>query len=58
VACYGQLGWHNKAFAQDAEFRAKHLGHSLLQYAAIEPYENAVDLDHVLDGLRKAGVSA
>jgi hypothetical protein len=30
----------------------------LLQVAAIEPYENAADLDHLLDGLRKAGVSA
>ena len=58
VACYGQLGWHDEALAPDAEFQAKHPGHSLQQCAEIEPYDSIADRDHLLDGLRRAGVWA
>jgi hypothetical protein len=30
---------------------------SLLQYAAHEPFKHATDLNHLLDDLRKVGVS-
>jgi len=57
LACYGQLGRLAEAQAQDAKFRARRPHLSLLQVAAVEPYESPADLDHLLDGLRKAGVS-
>jgi tetratricopeptide (TPR) repeat protein len=57
LACYGQLGRSAEARACDAKFREQRPQLSLLQVAAIEPYENAADLDHLLSGLRKAGVS-
>ncbi len=39
------------------KFREQRPNRTLFQVAANEPYENAIDLDHLLDGLRKAGVS-
>jgi TolB-like protein/Flp pilus assembly protein TadD len=58
LAAYGHAGRVDEARAWDAKFREQRPDRSLLQVAAIEPYENAADLDHLLDGLRKAGVSA
>src|SRR5262249_32460321 len=58
LASYGQLGRSADAETQDARFREQRPKLSLLQVAAIEPYENAADLDHLLEGLRKAGVSS
>jgi len=57
LACYGQLGRSADARTRDARFREHWPQLSLLRVAAIEPYENAADLDHLLSGLRKAGVS-
>ena len=47
----------SEAKARDTKFRAQRPHLSLLQVAAVEPYENPADLDHLLGGLRKAGVS-
>jgi adenylate cyclase len=57
LAAYGQVGRIEEARAHEAKFREQRPDRSLFQVAAIEPYENAADLDHLLDGLRKAGVS-
>jgi hypothetical protein len=56
VASYGQLDRLKDAEACNSEFLAEHPGKSLHQFAAIEPCENATDLDHLLDGLHKAGI--
>ncbi len=58
VASLGQLGRLAEAQAWGAQFREEQPERSLLQFAAIEPYENLADLDHLLDGLRKAHISA
>ena len=57
LAAYGHAGRLDEARAWDAKFREQRPDRSLLQVAAIEPYENPSDLDHLLEGLRKAGVS-
>jgi TolB-like protein/tetratricopeptide (TPR) repeat protein len=57
LAAYGHAGRLDEARARDAKFREQRPDRSLLQVAAIEPYENPGDLDHLLEGLRKAGVS-
>ena len=57
LAAYGRTGRLDEARARGAKFREQRPDRSLLQVAAIEPYESARDLDHLLDGLRKAGVS-
>ena len=58
LAAYGHLGRLAEARAHDAQFREQRPDRSLLEVAAIEPYENAADLDHLLSGLRRAGVSS
>jgi TolB-like protein/Tfp pilus assembly protein PilF len=58
VASYGQLGRIEEAQAQIAACRALHPDMSLLQHAAHEPYKEPADLDHLLEGLRKAGLTA
>lgn len=57
VASLGQLGRLAEAQAWGAQFREEQPERSLLQFAAIEPYENLADLNHLLDGLRKAHIS-
>jgi adenylate cyclase len=57
VASYGQLGRLEEARGQIAECRSLHPGVKLLQHAAHEPYKEQADLDHLLDGLRKAGLT-
>ena len=58
LAAYGHAGRLDEARAPAAKFREQRPDRSLLQVAAIEPYENPADLDHLLDGLRKTNVSA
>jgi TolB-like protein/DNA-binding SARP family transcriptional activator/Tfp pilus assembly protein PilF len=58
VASYGQLDQLKDAEACNSAFLTEHPGMSLHQFAAIEPYENAADLAHLLDGLCKAGLTA
>jgi len=57
VASYGQLGRPEEAEAQVYRCKALHPGVSLLKHAAQEPYKRPQDLDHLLDGLRKAGLN-
>ena len=56
VAACGQLGRLEEAAAYNALFLAEHPQMSLHQFAAIEPYENPADLEHLVEGLRKAGL--
>jgi TolB-like protein len=57
VASRGQLGQLAEARALVAAFGAAEPGISLLHHAAQEPYRDPADLQHLLDGLRKAGLS-
>jgi adenylate cyclase len=57
VASLGWMGALEEVGVLMAGFRAEYPGRSLLQHAAIEPYENPADLEHLIDGLRKAGVA-
>jgi TolB-like protein/DNA-binding SARP family transcriptional activator/Flp pilus assembly protein TadD len=57
LAAYGHVGRLEEARTLEAKFRSQRPDRSLLQVAAIEPYESAADLDHLLDGLCRAGVS-
>src|SRR5262249_13655068 len=56
VACYGQLGHIKEARTAVARFRFQYPGKSLLQFAAVEPYELTADHDRLVEGLRKAGL--
>jgi TolB-like protein/Tfp pilus assembly protein PilF len=56
VAACGQLGWLQEAEAHNVVFLTVHPQMSLHQFAAIEPYENPADLEHLVEGLRKAGL--
>ena len=55
-ASYGQLGRQEESQAALARYRALRPGKSVLEHAATEPFKNAADLNHLLDGLRKAGL--
>ena len=57
LAACGQAGRLDEARVRGEKFREQRPNRTLFQVAANEPYENAIDLDHLLDGLRKAGVS-
>jgi TolB-like protein/Tfp pilus assembly protein PilF len=57
VASLGWMGAFEEVGALMARFRAECPGRSLLQHAAIEPYEYPADLEHLIDGLRKAGAA-
>jgi len=57
VAAYGQLDRSDEAEAAIAKSRVLSPSVSLLQYAALKPFKHATDLNHLLDGLCKAGVS-
>jgi TolB-like protein len=56
AAAYGQLGRSEAARAQLREYRAMRPKGSILEYAANEPFKNLADLEHLLEGLRKAGL--
>jgi tetratricopeptide (TPR) repeat protein len=56
VAACGQLGRLQEAEAHNAVFLTAHPQMSLHQFAAVEPYENPADLEHLVEGLRKAGL--
>jgi adenylate cyclase len=57
AACYGQLG--KEALARDAlaEVRRISPDFSMIRLRAIAAYKRASDLDLLVDGLRKAGLS-
>ncbi|MGH6932194.1 MAG: adenylate/guanylate cyclase domain-containing protein, partial [Dongiaceae bacterium] len=56
AASYARLNRMEEARVQLAECRAMRPHGSLLDYAASEPFKNPADLEHLLDGLRKAGL--
>jgi adenylate cyclase len=56
AACYAQLGRMEVAHAAAAESLRRDPKFSLRRFAAIEPYRATADLDHMIDGLRKAGL--
>ena len=58
AAAYGQLGRSAEAQVQVAKFREQQPGMSMLHYAAHEPYREPADLEHLLDGVRKANPTA
>ena len=57
AAAYGQLGRDAEAKAQVLRFRELKPDMSMLHYASHEPFREHADLDHLLEGVRKAGVS-
>ena len=56
AACYAQQGRLHQAQALAAATLKLEPHYSLRIWAKIEPYESQVDLDHLRDGLRKAGL--
>jgi adenylate cyclase len=56
AASYAQLNRIEEARTQLAECGSLGLLGSIAEYAAKEPFKNPTDLDHLLDGLRKAGM--
>jgi adenylate cyclase len=57
AASYAQLDRLEEARAQLAEWRRLRSQGLLLEQATSEPFKNPADLEHLLDGLRKAGLS-
>lgn len=56
AATYAQLGQMNDARNQVKELLRFYPSYSLQHVADVLPYKNKRDLEHVLDGLRKAGL--
>ena len=56
AASYAQLGRRPEAQAMLAEFQSLRPDTSVLRFATSEPFKNPAELEHLLDGLRKAGL--
>jgi TolB-like protein/Flp pilus assembly protein TadD len=56
AACYAQLGRFNEAQAKAAEALRREPGFTLSRYALIESYQSRAALDHMIEGMRKAGL--
>jgi TolB-like protein/Flp pilus assembly protein TadD len=56
AACYAQLDRVEDARALTAEVLRLDPGFTLSAYAKVEPYESAKDLEHMREGMRKAGL--
>ena len=56
AACHSQLGHLSKARSLAAESRKLQPDFTLSTWAEIEPYKSQVDLDHMLEGMQKAGL--
>jgi adenylate cyclase len=56
VAAYGQMNCIDEAKAAIVKSELLNPGESLLHYALNEPFKNTTDLDHLTDGLRRAGL--
>ncbi|HEX2462078.1 MAG TPA: hypothetical protein VHJ58_18170, partial [Vicinamibacterales bacterium] len=56
IASYGHLDQREKAQAIIAHYHSLAPALPLLEYASHEPFKHKADLDHLMDGLRKAGV--
>ena len=58
AACYGHLGETTQAGAQLAEVRRINPEFSISSLLRLLPYKSRADVDLLIDGLRKAGLSA
>ena len=56
AACYAQTGRLVEARVLAAEALKLQPDFSLRAWASAEPYEDEADLDHMIDGMRKAGL--
>jgi TolB-like protein/Tfp pilus assembly protein PilF len=56
AACHAQLGQLDEAHAIVAQALTRDPDFSLRQFALVEPYKSRADLDHMIDGMRKAGL--
>ena len=57
AACYGHLGRINEARTEWSEVFRINPDYSLDYHLKVLPYDDTADLDRVVDGLRKAGLS-
>jgi hypothetical protein len=57
AASFAQVNRMDEARTQLAECRALRRAGSLIEYALAEPFKNAADREHLVQGLRKAGLS-
>jgi TolB-like protein/Flp pilus assembly protein TadD len=56
AACYSQMGCLSRAKALVTESLRLQPGFTLNEWVAAEPYKSQADLDHMLEGMRKAGL--
>ncbi len=56
AACYAQMGRLSEARALVSESLRQQPGFTLRAWATVEPFESHVDREHMLDGMRKAGL--
>lgn len=56
TACLARLIRLDEARARIAKWSAEYPAMSMAEYARNEPFKNSADLDHLFDGLRKAGL--
>jgi Tfp pilus assembly protein PilF len=56
AASYGQLGEAEKARAHVEKILKIAPDYSIAAFASSQPYQRKADLEHFLDGLRKAGL--
>lgn len=56
ATCYAQLGRMDEARAEAAEVLRVHPEFSLAHWAEVQPDKNPEDLEHFIEGLRKAGL--
>jgi TolB-like protein/Tfp pilus assembly protein PilF len=56
AACYAQMKRLSEARALASESLRLQPGFTLRAWATVEPFESHVDRDHMLDGMRKAGL--
>jgi hypothetical protein len=56
IAGYGYLAQQQEAQTTIALFESLNTGLSLLDHASSEPFKNEADVNHLLEGLRKAGL--
>ena len=57
AACHGHLGENTQACAQLAEVRRINPEFSIASLLKLLPYKSSADVDLLVDGLRKAGLS-
>ncbi len=56
ATCYAQLGRMEEARAEAAEVLRVHPEFSLDHWAEVQPDKNPDDIEHFIEGLRKAGL--